>query len=133
MRGRWLDAVGAALVVGQLAASALLVPMGDRIALPGGGELGGLCWFRAVFQVPCPLCGMTRSFAALAHGDIGAALYFHPAGPLLFAAMAVFALAALAALVRRTRPVVQRPGFMYGVEAVAVVCAAVGALRMMRS
>jgi hypothetical protein len=133
MRGRALDIAGAALAIGQLSASAWLVPVGDRIALPGGAELGDLCWFHAVFHVPCPLCGMTRSFAALAHGDAAAALRFHPAGPLLCAAMLVFAVGAVVALVRRSPPIVDRRGFMRGFEAVVAVCLVIGLSRMMRS
>jgi len=36
--------------------------------------------------VPSPVTGMTRSFVALASGDLGAALRWHPLGPLVFAA-----------------------------------------------
>ena len=133
MRGRTLDIAGAALAIGQLAAGAWLVPVGDRIALPGGAELGDLCWFHAAFHVPCPLCGMTRSFAALAHGEAAAALRFHPAGPLLFAAMLVFAVGAVVALLRRSAPMVERRGFMRGFEAVVAVCLVAGLSRMMRS
>jgi uncharacterized protein DUF2752 len=133
MRGRALDIAAAALATGQLVASAWLVPVGDRIALPGGAELGDLCWFHAVFHIPCPLCGMTRSFVAFAHGDAGAALRFHPAGPLLFAAMLVFAAGAVVALVRRSPPMVDRRRFMRGFEAVVAICLVVGLSRMMRS
>lgn len=133
MHRRAYDIVGAALALGQLTASAWLVPVGDRIALPGGAELGELCWFHAVLHVPCPMCGMTRSFVALAHGDAGAALRFHPAGPLLFAAMLVFAAGAVVALVRRSPPMVDRRRFMRGFEAVVVICLVVGLSRMMRS
>ena len=80
--GRALDLGFAAFVAAQLGAAAWLVPSGDQIALPGGGSLGGLCWFRGVFHIDCPFCGMTRSFVALAHGDVASALRFHPAGPI---------------------------------------------------
>jgi hypothetical protein len=133
MRSRAYDIAGAALAIGQLAASAWLVPVGDRIALPGGAELGELCWFHAALHVACPMCGMTRSFVALAHGDPGAALRFHPAGPLLFAAMLVFAVGAMIALVRRSPPMVDRRRFMRGFEGVVALCLVVGLARMMRS
>lgn len=133
MRGRALDIAGAALAIGQLAASAWLVPVGERIALPGGAELGEFCWFHAAFHVACPMCGMTRSFVALAHGDAMAALRFHPAGPLLFAAMLVFAVGAVIALLRRSPPMVDRRGFVRGFEAVVAICLMVGLSRMMRS
>lgn len=133
MRGRALDLAGAALVVAQLAASAWLVPAGDRVALPGGGELGGLCWFRAAFHIDCPFCGMTRSFVSLAHGDVAAALRFHPAGPLLFVAMLVFLGAAVFALVRSSPPLVERRRFRRGFEAVVATCLAIGVFKMVRS
>jgi hypothetical protein len=133
MRGRAIDIAVAALAMGQVAASAWLVPTGDRIAFPGGAELGDLCWFHAAFHLPCPLCGMTRSFASLAHGDVAAALRFHPCGPLLFAAMLAFAVAAMIAWLRQSRPVIERRGFLRGFETVVAVCLVVGVFRMMRS
>lgn len=129
MRGRALDIAGATLAIGQVAASLWLVPTGDRIALPGGAALGDLCWFHAAFGLPCPLCGMARSFVALAHGDAAAAVRFHPGGPLLFAAMLAFAVGALVALVRRSPPVVERRGAMRLLEGVVMVCLISGTMR----
>jgi hypothetical protein len=133
MRGRALDLAGAALATAQLAASIWLVPVRDRVALPGGAELGGLCWFRAAFHLDCPFCGTTRSFVALAHGDVAAAFRFHPAGPLLFAAMLVFLGAAVVALVRSRPPLVERRRFMRGFEAVVVICLLIGVFQTVRS
>ena len=42
------------------------------------------CIFHAVTGLPCPFCGGTRSFVAMAHGHFGTALYLYPLGPLLF-------------------------------------------------
>lgn len=42
--------------------------------------------------IPCPGCGMTRSFLALAQGDLEGAIAFHLFGPLVFAACAGLAL-----------------------------------------
>jgi hypothetical protein len=123
----------AALVAAQLGASAWLVPAGDRVVLPGGASLGGLCWFRAAFDFDCPFCGMTRSFVALAHGNLGAALRFHPAGPLLFLAMAVFVVAVVVAVLRRGRPVVDSRGFLLAFESVALICLVIGVFKMVRS
>jgi hypothetical protein len=78
------DARGAALAM--LAAAATL-PL-----LPGHGGLP--CPLRTLTGVPCPLCGMTTSVEATAHGHLLAALRANPAGP--FAV-----LAALGLLVRR--------------------------------
>jgi hypothetical protein len=132
MRGRALDLAGAAIVTAQLAASAWLVPAGDHVTLPGGAELGGLCWFRAAFHIDCPFCGMTRSFVWLAHGDVVAAWRFHPAGPLLFVAMLVFLGAVMIAGLRSSPPLVERRQFMRGFEAVAVTCLVIGVFKMVR-
>jgi Protein of unknown function (DUF2752) len=133
MRSRSIDIAVAVLAIGQLVASAWLVPTGDRIAFPGGAELGDLCWFHATFHLPCPLCGMTRSFVAFAHGDVAAALRFHPGGPLLFTAMLAFAVAATIAWLRHTPPMIERRGFMRGFETVVAVCLLIGLFRIMGS
>src|SRR5205807_1533438 len=41
------------------------------------------CTFYKVTGMPCPACGMTTSFALLAHGDMGGSLQAHPIGTLL--------------------------------------------------
>ena len=38
----------------------------------------GICVFRRVTGVPCPSCGMTRSYLALFHGDLKTAFFMHP-------------------------------------------------------
>jgi hypothetical protein len=131
--GRALDLGFAALAAAQLGASAWLARVGDQIVLPGGASLPGLCWFRAVFQIDCPFCGMTRSFVALAHGEVGVALRYHPAGPLLFAAMVVFLGMVVVVSVRRGPPLVERRRFAIAFEAVALVCLTLGVFKMVRS
>lgn len=58
--------------------------------------------------IPSPLTGMTRSFVALAGGDVVAAFGLHPLGPLLFAACAAMPIVAIASWVRGRR-LVQLP------------------------
>jgi hypothetical protein len=54
----------------------------------------GACNFLATTGWPCPTCGMTTSFSALAHGQVGFAFRAHPLGPVLVAALlAVWAMA----------------------------------------
>ena len=55
------------------------------------------CPFLALTGHPCPLCGGTRSFAAMWRGDVVGAFHYHPLGPLLFAGsfLAVIAVAVL--------------------------------------
>ena len=133
LRGRTVDLGLALFAAAQLGASAWLVPSGDQVLLRSGASLGGLCWFRSALGIDCPFCGMTRSFVALAHGDLAASVRFHPAGPLLFAAMAVFVAMAVLALVQRARPLVERRGVMIGMQVVVGVCLVVGAFKMVRS
>jgi hypothetical protein len=60
-----------------------------------------------VFGIPSPLTGMTRSFVALAQGDVVRAFAFHPLGPLsaLACAVAVVSCAQVIATGRRPRVV----------------------------
>ena len=61
--------------------------------MPGDGDTGvPLCLFRWVTGLPCPSCGMTRAFHAIAHGDLSAALHLNLASPLVFAGTATIAL-----------------------------------------
>jgi hypothetical protein len=41
------------------------------------------CLFRLATGVPCAGCGMTRSVAALLHGDLVLSFRYHPLGPVL--------------------------------------------------
>lgn len=45
-----------------------------------------MCAFQAMTGLPCPTCGITRSFAATAHGQLGLAFHYHALGPLAFVA-----------------------------------------------
>ncbi|MDB4959618.1 MAG: hypothetical protein JWO36_7187 [Myxococcales bacterium] len=133
IRGRTLDMGFAVLAAAQLGAAALLVPSGDSLALPGGAPLGGMCWWHALFHFDCPMCGMTRSFVAFAHGHLRAALDFHPAGPLLFVAMLVFLGAVVTVTARRAQPLFERRNFRFAFDTVVLVCLAMGIFKMVRS
>jgi hypothetical protein len=41
------------------------------------------CLFTTATGVQCPACGLTRSVASIARGDLGASLAYHPIGILL--------------------------------------------------
>lgn len=45
---------------------------------PTGGAENSICLFRRATGIPCPGCGLTRGFAALAKGHFGQAFEFHP-------------------------------------------------------
>src|SRR5262245_56695051 len=102
--GRVLDLALGLLFASQLVLAAWLVPAGDHVALADGTPLGGACLSQALFGIACPFCGMTRSFVALAHGNVAGAFGFHPAGPLLAAAMVACVIAIAIAWVRGARP-----------------------------
>lgn len=61
-----------------LAAILPLPQNGAILALPS------LCPFHNLTGLPCPGCGLTRSFVCCAHGQITAAFAYHPLGPILF-------------------------------------------------
>jgi len=82
-------AIHGCLWVGSLAiliAAALLrVEGGTRVILPlANRTLPELCYWRVMFHMDCPGCGMTRCFISAAHGDLSAAAGYNPIGLLLF-------------------------------------------------
>lgn len=54
-----------------------------------------LCVWRLTTGLPCAGCGLTRGFAALTHGHVGAALDFNLLTPFVLAWMLVWWVAAL--------------------------------------
>jgi hypothetical protein len=69
--------------VSILTVAALASPGEDVVSL-FGHPFPGMCVFRAAFGIPCPGCGMTRSFAFLAHGDLSHAFAVNKLGPVFF-------------------------------------------------
>ncbi len=55
-----------------------------------GAPAVGRCWIWEHWHVYCPGCGGTRALTALARGQVGRALYYHPAVPLLAALGTVY-------------------------------------------
>lgn len=96
MRSAW------ALAWGATGLGALVAGVALAHATPEAGPT--LCMLRRVFALPCPGCGMTRAFAALARGEWGAALTFHPWAPVLAAELAAGWLVWGASLTARDRP-----------------------------
>ena len=48
-----------------------------------------ICVLWRTTHMPCPTCGITRSFYAMGHGAPGEAVAFHPLGPVLYAILGV--------------------------------------------
>ena len=85
----WINRPGS---VPGLAGTALLASLAGLRAIASadlnsvtfaGHVLDGVCWFRQRFGVPCPFCGMTRSFLFTLHGQLTSAWQLNPAGLLL--------------------------------------------------
>lgn len=49
-----------------------------------------ICPFFNITGIPCPGCGLTRSFVCLAHGHVREALLWHPLGPVMFSAAVLY-------------------------------------------
>jgi hypothetical protein len=50
-----------------------------------------LCQFRRFTHLPCPGCGITRSFFHMAHLNLESALFFNPFGVMVFGAAVISA------------------------------------------
>lgn len=42
------------------------------------------CYFQQLTRHPCPSCGLSRSFHAIAHGQLRQAVQFHPLGVVIY-------------------------------------------------
>ncbi len=99
-------------------------------SVPGPGERS-VCMLRRVTGIPCPTCGVTRSFHALGRGRVGAALAFHPLGPVYLAMLVVVAVrsAGIALTGRRWLERAAR-ALLWSLPAVALATLAVYAVRL---
>lgn len=81
-----------ALPAGELLAVAGLTAIFALSAVWHPADDGGivLCPFRLATGIPCPGCGLTRSFCAIAKGHVERGLEFHWLGPVVFAVFAVY-------------------------------------------
>ena len=70
------------LILAMLAAAFLLkpAPPGEDGVRLVGMALPELCGFKRVTMLPCPGCGLTRSWIWAAHGDLEASLAFNRLG-----------------------------------------------------
>jgi hypothetical protein len=73
-----------------LAAGALLAA---ALIPPGVADHGPVtCPFRLMTGIPCPSCGLTRSWVALMHGSLSESVAYHPLGPVVAVVAVLFAL-----------------------------------------
>ncbi|MEB3210362.1 MAG: DUF2752 domain-containing protein [Leptolyngbyaceae bacterium] len=62
------------------------IPLVGAVALNHGVHIPFLdCPLLRYIGIPCPAWGMTRSFMAIARGDLSTALHYNVLGPLVFA------------------------------------------------
>ena len=82
--------VVAAMLAAVFAASFLGIDRWRTDLLPAAvSESGTICLLRNLTGLPCPTCGMTRSFCAISRGRVGAAIDLHPLGPIIYAVFAL--------------------------------------------
>jgi hypothetical protein len=83
----WVFLLMASAVV--TAACALSIRGEEEVVLPiVNVSLPGTCTFRRLTNLPCPGCGMTRSFISMGHGRVVDAWKFNPAGIVFFGVVA---------------------------------------------
>ena len=76
------------------------------------------CPLKALFGVPCPLCGITRAIISVLHGDWGLAFYYHPMWPVIVAAVLLYALSWIG-LIRPSAKLVRFCAFGIGILLIA--------------
>lgn len=58
------------------------------------------CALHKIFGIRCALCGMTRSFTSMAHGQVARSYSYHHVGPALYSFLAIQMLYRLVAIIR---------------------------------
>jgi hypothetical protein len=111
-------------MVGFAAAAAAAAALATAFALtPHQVENGPVvCPFRLLTGLPCPGCGLTRSWVYLAHGDFGAAVRANPFGLVTMAA-ATALLGAVASAAVRGRPLQSPSSYARPAPVLAVAAA----------
>jgi hypothetical protein len=82
-----------------------------------------------MFDKPCPGCGLTTSFTASVHGQLGAALKAHPLGPAMYGLLSLSAFACLYGFWARKRFVTTSAQFNWALGAAVAVFLIYGVIR----
>ncbi len=72
------------LVCISIVIGSMLLGLNENELYLFGFKLPLHCFLYDTFGIKCALCGLTRSFCSLAHGDFFASLRFHLLGPVIF-------------------------------------------------
>ena len=89
-----------------------------------------LCPLAGGFGIPCPGCGLTRATLALLHGDLHAALRFHPLVLLITPLVAVLSGAVVLDLLRDPARPPRQPSLRWNARHVSIAAAALLALTL---
>jgi len=61
------------------------------LLLPADGLNITVCWFRMLFDLPCPACGLTRGMSSLLHFELYKSFLYHPLSALVLVYLFVLA------------------------------------------
>lgn len=96
--------------LGALIPSLVIYPLPDVEQLYLAGiPFGGPCAFREQFDIPCPACGMTRSWIWAARGCLPTAFTYNAAGASLFLWLVGGGVLGALRLIRRKSDTLQVP------------------------
>jgi len=90
-------------LLNRLSMRLALVVLVASFLLPTAGLGVEICWFKGMFGLPCPGCGMTRSLTSVSHLEIGQALHYHPFGLVVWLLVLGLAVANFVGRERRDR------------------------------
>jgi len=84
--GPWWGWPATLVAIGALAfgVSLLFAPGPDEFTYVFGHRFGETCGFLTATGLPCPQCGMTRSWVHAARLDVVRSFFYNPAGATLF-------------------------------------------------
>ena len=90
------------LAICSVVAAIVIYPEGAQEELwLGGFRFGGECGMDTAFGIPCPQCGMTRSWVYLIRGQVLQAITYNPAGSILLVWIVIGGCIGVLRLIRR--------------------------------
>jgi len=73
------------ILLGRFTRVLAAVVVAAAFVIPGDGYGSvATCYFKGLFQLPCPGCGLSRSLTSITHLQFGDAVAYHPFGLLMF-------------------------------------------------